>query len=57
MAGLMDASQLLDIDVEQISGGGMFVPHAGRTGFSMATLFSLSRTRMRLTVARLRPVD
>jgi len=33
MAGLMNTGQLLDVDMEQVAGGGMFVAHDGHSGF------------------------
>ena len=36
MAGLGDAAQLLDVQMEHISGGGMFISDHGRGGFEHA---------------------
>jgi hypothetical protein len=43
MPGLVDAGQLLDVDVQQVARSGQFVAQDGYDGFSILIWFSLSR--------------
>ena len=52
----LEATDLLDIEVEQIAGGGMFVRTMAGAGSRSRMRLWWSRRRMRLTVARLSPV-
>ena len=52
MAGLVNAGQLLDVDVQPVARSGQFAAHDGRAGSSILIWFSLSRVRMRLTTQR-----
>ena len=51
------AAQLLDIEVEQIARSGMFITLDGNGRLQIAHAVQPRRRRMRLTVARLRPVS
>src|SRR5665213_3928081 len=53
LAGLSDPRQLLDVDVQQVPRSVALVTNDGDPRLQHPTLFNFSRTRMRLTVARL----
>jgi hypothetical protein len=56
MAGLVNPGEFLDVDVQQVTGSGMFVAHDRNSGFEHADFVQPQSVKMRLTVARLKPV-